>query len=71
MPRREDEYYSARNTVRGMPLCPFCGSVYVYPIKEKRLIFFTRVAAWSCGNEKCRMYRRRFPAPSWGSGKRG
>jgi len=49
------------------PLCPFCGSKNVYPIKEKRLLFFTRVVAWSCANEKCRMYRKRFPSPSWGS----
>lgn len=70
MPSREDEFYSGRKEQSGQPLCPFCGSIYVYPIKTKRFFFFTKIEAWSCGNEKCRMYRRRFPAPSWGSGSR-
>ncbi len=69
MPRREDEYYS-RGRGRGEPLCPFCGTKQVYPIKEKRFFFFMRTVAWSCANEKCRMYRKRFPNPSWGSAPR-
>jgi hypothetical protein len=69
MPSREDEFYS-RSGVKGEPLCPFCGSKQVYPIKEKRLVFFTRLVAWSCANEKCRMYRKRFPNPSWGTAGR-
>jgi hypothetical protein len=68
MPGREDEYYAGQREGRGQPLCPFCGSRDVYPIKAKRLIFFERIVAWSCANEKCRMYRKQFPAPSFGSG---
>jgi len=55
----------------GRPLCPFCGKEYVYPIREKRFLFGYKTVAWSCGNEKCRMYRRRFPSPSFGSYRRG
>jgi hypothetical protein len=69
MPSREDEYYSGKKEGQGQPLCPFCGSKDVYPIREKRWIFFNRIVAWSCANERCRMYRKRFPNPSWGSGK--
>jgi hypothetical protein len=69
MPSREDEYYS-RKSGKGEPLCPFCGTKQVYPIQEKRFFFFTRIVAWSCANEKCRMYRKRFPNPSWGTGAR-
>jgi hypothetical protein len=68
MSNREEEYYSGKEEGRGQPLCPFCGSIKVYPIKEKHFFFFTRIVAWSCANEKCRMYRKRFPNPSWGSG---
>jgi len=68
MPGRIEEYYAGRNQGKGEPLCPFCGSKDVYPIKEKRFIFFTRIAGWSCANETCRMYRKRFPNPSYGSG---
>jgi hypothetical protein len=70
MPSREDEFYAGGKGGRGQPLCPFCGSTTVYPIKEKRMFFFNHIAAWSCANEKCRMYRRRFPNPSWGTGSR-
>jgi len=72
MPSREDEYYSGRGKglESAQPLCPFCGTTKVYPIREKKFFFFERVVAWSCANEKCRMYRKRFPNPSWGSGKR-
>jgi hypothetical protein len=66
MPGREDEFYSNKKD-DGTPLCPFCGSPDVYPLKEKKLGLFTRTVAWSCANEKCRMYRKRFPNPSWGS----
>jgi len=38
------------------PLCPFCRKPYAYPIKTKRLLFFSRITAWSCANENCRMY---------------
>ena len=69
MPHREDEYYAEKKGSKGQPLCPFCGSPDVYPIKEKRFHWFTRTVAWSCANERCRMYRRRFPSPSWGSGQ--
>jgi hypothetical protein len=68
MPGRIEEFYADRNKGKGEPLCPFCGSKDVYPIKEKRFFFFTRIAAWSCANEGCRMYRKRFPNPSYGSG---
>jgi len=37
-------------------LCPFCRKPYAYPIKAKRLLFFSRITAWSCANENCRMY---------------
>jgi len=37
-------------------LCPFCGKSCVYPINTRRLLFFTKVSAWSCANENCRMY---------------
>jgi hypothetical protein len=63
MPSREDEFYSGNNTERGQALCPFCGSTYVYPIKEKRFFFFTHIVAWSCGNEEMPHDRRQFPAP--------
>jgi hypothetical protein len=71
MPGREDEYYAGKKEELGQPLCPFCGRPDVYPIKEKRLFFFSRTLAWSCANENCRMYRKRFPNPSWGSSRRG
>jgi hypothetical protein len=66
----DDGYHPRRKEARGQPLCPFCGSIDVYPIKEKRFLFFLRIAAWSCANESCRMYRKRFPNPSWGSSRR-
>ncbi len=68
MPSREEEFYSGTRQKRGEPLCPFCGRPDVYPIKEKRWGLFTRTIAWSCANEDCRMYRRQFPSPSYGSG---
>ncbi len=37
-------------------LCPFCGKSATYPIKTKRLLFFTKVSSWSCANENCRTY---------------
>ena len=43
-----------------VPLCPFCGKPYAYPIKTKKLLFFTRISAWSCANERCRMYRQSY-----------
>ena len=67
MPKREDEYYASLKQSGLRPLCPFCGSPDVYPIKGKRLLFFTRTVGWSCANEKCRMYRKPFPSPSRGS----
>jgi len=70
MPTREDEYYAGLKQRRGQPLCPFCGSPDVYPIKAKRLLFFTKILGWSCANESCRMYRRLFPSPSYGSGRK-
>ena len=70
MPKREDEYRIGSRGPRGTPLCPFCGHPEVYPIKAKRLVFFTRITAWSCANEKCSMYRKRFPSPSYGPGRR-
>jgi len=75
MPSREDEYYAGLKEPglkepRGQPLCPFCGKPYVYPIKTKRLFLFTKTLGWSCANEDCRMYRKQFPAPSWGPGKK-
>jgi hypothetical protein len=70
MPSREDEYSAGNKEGKGQPLCPFCGSIYVYPIKAKYFLFFERTVAWSCANEKCRMYRKQFPSPSWGSGGR-
>ena len=70
MPKREDEYRIRSRGPRGTPLCPFCGHPEVYPIKAKRLIFFTRIVGWSCANEKCSMYRKRFPSPSYGPGRR-
>jgi hypothetical protein len=69
MPSREDEFYS-RGNQKSEALCPFCGSKQVYPLKEKRFFFFTRIYAWSCANERCRMYRKQFPSPSWGGGTR-
>jgi hypothetical protein len=39
------------------------GTRNVNPIKEERLFFFTHTVAWSCANEKCRMYRKAFPIP--------
>lgn len=55
---------------KGQPLCPFCGKESVYPIRERKFLFFKRIAAWSCHNEDCKMYRRRFPSPSYGSYRR-
>jgi len=69
MPKREDEFKKYATGPKGIPLCPFCGHREVYPIKEKRMIFFTRVVAWSCANERCRMYRKPFPSPSYGPGR--
>ena len=69
MPGRLDEYYAGKREGKGEPLCPFCGSKDVYQIKEKRFFLFTRVVGWSCANERCRMYRKRFPNPSFGSGR--
>jgi hypothetical protein len=69
MPGRLDEYFAGKSKGQGQPLCPFCGSKDVYPVKEKRFFFLTRVVAWSCANERCRMYRKRFPNPSYGSGR--
>ena len=69
MSGKENEFSNYKSG-RGQPLCPFCGSKDVYPIKAKRLFFFTVIVAWSCANEKCRMYRKRFPNPSWGSKRR-
>ncbi len=57
------------NDGEGQPLCPFCASKDVYPVKEKFLLFFTRTIAWACANERCRMYRKWFPNPSYGSGR--
>jgi hypothetical protein len=70
VPKREDEYRIHGRGPRGTPLCPFCGHPEVYPIKAKRMFFFTRIVAWSCANERCRMYRKHFPSPSYGSGGR-
>jgi hypothetical protein len=69
MPGQEDEHYAGKSETRGRPLCPFCGSVNVYPIKAKYLIIFKKTISWSCANESCRMYRKQFPSPSWGSGR--
>lgn len=68
MPSREDEFYASKKGRGGEPLCPFCGCKQVYPVKEKYLHFFTKTKGWSCANEDCRMYRKLFPNPSWGSG---
>jgi len=68
MPSRLDEYYAGKKGPKGEPLCPFCGSKQVYPVKSKYLIFFSRTDGWSCANEECRMYRKLFPNPSFGSG---
>lgn len=70
MAKREDEYRLHSRDRKGTPLCPFCGHPEVYPIKAKRFFFFTRTVAWSCANEKCIMYRKQFPSPSYGPGKR-
>jgi hypothetical protein len=70
MPGREDEYYAGMKGRRGEPLCPFCGKKQVYPIKRRNFFFFMRNDGWSCANEDCKMYRKRFPNPSWGSGAR-
>jgi len=59
--------YKRSKDQRGEPLCPFCGSKQVYAVKSKYLIFFQRTQGWSCANESCRMYRKLFPNPSWGS----
>lgn len=67
MPKREDEFYAAMRDAKLRPLCPFCGSPNVYPIKGRKFLFFTGTVAWSCANERCRMYRKHFPAPSRGS----
>jgi hypothetical protein len=69
MPKREDEYFAGSGGVKRPPQCPFCGSLDVYPIKEKRLYFFNRTVGWSCANERCRMYRKLFPSPSRGPGR--
>jgi len=42
------------------PLCPFCGKPYAYPIKTRKLFFFKRISAWSCTNERCRMYGKHY-----------
>ena len=42
------------------PLCPFCGKPSAYPIKRKRLLFFTKISAWSCRNELCSMYGKHY-----------
>ena len=43
-----------------VPLCPFCGKPYAYPIKARKLVFFTKISAWSCANKTCRMYQKRY-----------
>ena len=42
------------------PLCPFCGKPCAYPIKVRKLLFFNRISAWSCANERCHMYRKHY-----------
>ena len=69
MPSREEEYYAGYKEHKGQALCPFCGKPDVYPIKEKKFLR-TKIVAWSCANERCRMYRKHFPSPSYGSGRR-
>ena len=64
MPKREDEFYASPRGSKLRPLCPYCGSPDVYRIKGKRLWFFPKTVAWSCANERCRMYRKPFPSPS-------
>jgi len=71
LPKREDEFYAALRDAKLRPLCPFCGSTNVYPIRGKRFFIFPATVAWSCANERCRMYRKRFPAPSRGSVRKG
>jgi hypothetical protein len=68
MPTREDEFYAGSKGSKGEPLCPFCGAKQVYPVKSRFLILFNRTKGWSCANESCRMYRKLFPNPSWGTG---
>lgn len=68
MPKREEEYAAARRRPRGQPLCPYCGTPNVYPKRVRRLFLFSRTAGWCCANERCRMYRRVFPSPSYGPG---
>lgn len=70
MPKEEDEFQSALRKAKLRPLCPFCGGANVYPIRGRKYLLFTGTVAWSCANERCRMYRRRFPAPSRGSVRR-
>jgi len=43
-----------------IPLCPFCGKSYAYPIKTRKLFFFKRISAWSCANERCHMYGKHY-----------
>jgi hypothetical protein len=68
LPSREEEFYSGTRQKRGVALCPFCGKPDIYPITGKKWGLFRRTVAWSCANEDCRMYRKQFPAPSYGSG---
>jgi len=56
MPRREDERWAGSKQPRGIPLCPFCGSPDMYEDKQYQ--------CWTCN--KC---EKRFPVPSYGSGK--
>ena len=60
MPSREEEFQAGKKEPRGEPVCPYCGrGEYLY--KSRR-----QPGWWGCGNERCAMYGKAFPTPSYG-----
>jgi len=61
MPTREEESGAAKREPKRKGVCPFCGrGDYLYKSQRQK-------GWWECANEKCRMYRKPFPSPSYGA----
>lgn len=41
-------------------ICLFCSKPSGYPIKETKLLLLTEIVAWSCSNERCHMYKKKY-----------